>query len=247
MAKEWWADAPLAEEPKTDSSDWWKDAPLAEDAQPIKARTKSEAAMDGASSFGASVNNTLKTLTDLAGTNNPVSQFLGDNAKTWQGNYSPAYQEELQKQADEKAALGADPSYADRAGLMARQVIRNPIEGVGELAGNIAPMMIGGAAGLGLKGVTALSAAMGAGAVKGGIAETVQNTKDADLMPDPLYAEMRSSGLSEDAAKAALSEKRASYGDAYGKILLGAGIGAAVGRFGSVENAIANIGNANRL
>lgn len=207
-----------------------------------KKRTWGEAAKDGANSFGASVNNTLKTLTDLAGVNNPASAFLDENAKTWQGNYSPAYKEELQRQVGEKEALGGDPSYAARAGLMARQVIRNPVEGVGELAGNIAPMLVGGIAGAGVKGMTALSAAMGAGAVKGGIAETVQNAPDADLMPDPLYAEMRNSGMSEQDAKAGLSEQRASYGDAYGKILLGAGIGAAVGRFGSVENAIASMG-----
>jgi adenine/guanine phosphoribosyltransferase-like PRPP-binding protein len=210
------------------------------DAPP--SRTRGEAAMDGARSFGASVNNTLKTLTDLAGTNNSVSGFLDENAKTWQEKYSPSYKAELQKQSDEKAALGDDPSYAARAGLMAKQVIRNPIEGIGELAGNIAPMAVGGLAGLGAKGITALSAAMGAGAVKGGIAETIQNAPEQSLMADPLYAQMRGDGVPEQEAKAKLGERRASYGDAYGKILLGAGIGAAVGKFGSVENAIANMG-----
>lgn len=241
MAKEWWEDAPLAPQADSDAGDWWQEAPLESETKP-KARTWGEAAKDGASSFGASVNNTLKTLTDLAGTNNSASEFLEENAKTWQGNYSPVYKAELQKQASEKAALGDDPSYAARAGLMAKQVVRNPVEGVGELAGNIAPLVVGVVAGMGVKGMAALSAAMGAGAVKGGIAETVKNAPDADLMPDPLYTEMRNSGISEEGAKAALSEQRASYGDAYGKILLGAGIGAAVGRFGSVENAIANMG-----
>lgn len=232
--------AVVSETDYSEKDDPW--AVVSEVDEVKKERTKTEALSDGFNSFGASVNNTLKTVTDLAGTNNPVSNFLGDNAKTLQGNYSPAYREELKKQAAEKAALGEDASYLDRGLLAAKQVIRNPIEGIGEVAGNIAPMVVGGVAGLGAKGMAALSAAMGAGAVKGGIAEAIQNAPETSLMGDPLYAQMREAGASEQEAKAKLGEQRASYGEAYGKILLGGGIGAAVGRFGSVENAIANMG-----
>jgi len=127
---------------------------LTQTAKP-KSRTWSEALADGGRSAAASVNNTLKTVTDLAGVDNPVSRTLKESADSWSASYSPAYKQELEKQKTEKAALGDNASYIDRAALAAKQVIRNPIESTGELIGNIAPMAIGGMAGLGAKGMIA--------------------------------------------------------------------------------------------
>jgi hypothetical protein len=182
----------------------------------------------------------LTSATDIFGADNPASKFFREKQKNAEDNQTSYYKDELLKQDEERRALGASPSILDRAGLAARQIIRNPLENLGEAAGNvlaIAPAAIGGTI-----GVIGASTAMGVGAVKGNIYETVNNTPDADLMTDPSYAAMRASGIDEKTAKEALAVKLQSYTENPGKIAIGGAMGAAVGKFGSVEQALANAG-----
>ena len=168
----------------------------------------------------------LKTVTDIFGADNPVSESLGADAEYWRNRISPERKAELARQDAEKAALGPDAGFLERAGLFAEQALRNPATTLAEGAGNVVPMIAGGAGAGALKlggaaYATGLGALMGAGAVKGGIYDTTLQS-------------LMAQGVPEAEARQRASEAQ-SYRANPGSIAAGTALGALVGRFGEDE------------
>lgn len=198
---------------------------------------------DAALNAGASVNQALKGFSDLAGADNAASRFFADNASTLESQLSD--ETKAQSQADAEA-MAATEGFGNKFALGAKQAAASPLQTFGKAIGFVAPTLVTGgagtAAGMGVRGLTALNAitgaAQGAGAIKGGIYDTVMQAQDADLMADPNYAALRAT-MPEAQAKETFAAQQQSYSENPGKIALGAGVGAATGVVGA-EAAIAN-------
>lgn len=200
-------------------------APVAPRVQPAPTPQESEVGIfgDAYSSFAQGGIGAIKSVTDVFGADNAVSETLGNASDYWSKRISPERQAELALQEQEKAALGPDAGILDRAGLYAKQAIRNPVTTLAEGFGNIAPLAAGGAVLKGLAGArtvaTGIGAVMGAGAVKGGIYDTTLQS-------------LISQGVDPEVAKAKASEAQ-SYAANPGLIATGVGAGALAGRFGA--------------
>lgn len=211
-----------------------------------------EAGLDLLTTLGKSTAGVIKSGADAFGINNPVSNYLQDNIKTLEDNQSNAYKDELKLQAEEKQAY-QDKGALSNIGLYLKQMARNPGMTAAEAIGNVAPFLVtgglGGAAGLGARALIGLQglqgAALGAGAVKGEIADRITNASDEQLLTDENYKEFRKT-LDEASAKKQLSELYSSYAENPKLIGLGAAAGIATGLTGT-QNIIANALGKNAL
>lgn len=194
---------------------------------------------------GASVNRALGSVADLAGANNPVSSFFRGNAETLENQLSQDAVDQAQADATE---LDATQGFGNKFMVGAKQAASSPLQttakALGYLAPSIATAGAGAVAGLGRAGLTVLNsatgAAMGAGAVKGGIYDTVKQSADTDLMADPNYAKLRET-LPEQQAKEVLATALQSYRANGGKIALGAIIGAITSATGAEGAVVAGV------
>lgn len=183
---------------------------------------------DSARTFAKAVNTSVGSAFDVL-PGEPISTFR-DNASFLDVNNSKARKRELELQSKERASIGKD-DYLGSAALAIKQTARNPLNFLAEAAGNLLPFIpvataTGGAGALGLGGV------MGAGAVRGGIYDGVLNAPEEALLKDKDYASMLALGASPEGARKELANKLASYGEAGGKIALGALLGVATARLG---------------
>lgn len=206
---------------------------------------RSGAAQDAFLNAGASVNRALGSVADLAGANNPVSSFFRGNAETLENQLSQDAVDQAQANA---AELDAIQGFGNKFMAGAKQAASSPLQttakALGYLAPSIATAGAGAVAGLGRAGLTVLNsatgAAMGAGAVKGGIYDTVKQAADSDLMEDPNYAKLRET-LPEQQAKEVLATALQSYRANGGKIALGAIIGAITSATGAEGAVVAGV------
>jgi hypothetical protein len=171
--------------------------------------------------FAIGVNNSIKGLTDLFGADNPVSQNLNQNVDWYRSLLSASAKEDEAEisrimEAAENEGIGGQL----KAGLEAFAVA--PVDFVSSGLGSLATFAIGGAvgraAGLGVRGIQAVQAGMGAG-MGAGIAksEIYQSVKD----------EMISQGKTEEMARSIAMEAQSFGGKNLDQILLSAGLGAA--------------------
>lgn len=143
MGKEWWDEAPLAD----DAGDWWKDAPLA-DAEPKK-RTWGEAAEDTGRGIMSGAAGLVKSGGDLYGLatgdmDNAASQ-LGRNAQEhWESGQSQALKS---KKAERKAAIDAQDGIGGKAWEALKGTVTDPALAADAVATNIATLIPGMAAG----------------------------------------------------------------------------------------------------
>lgn len=191
---------------------------------PAPDRSVGRLALDTSQRFTTGVWGALKSVTDLGGTDNPLSTVLRDEIEYLKTKLSPKALDEVKHEAEERAALGKTASGWQKAGLAIKQSVADPLGAGAELVGGIAPL--GGAAKLGVKGMAALGAAMGGGGVKGAIRDSVMGAEESDLMADPEYAKLRSE-WSEATARDKFATRQQSFGQSWGKTLIGAGVGAA--------------------
>jgi hypothetical protein len=206
---------------------------------------RSGAVQDAFLNAGASVNRALGSVADLAGANNPVSSFFRGNAETLENQLSQDAVDQAQSNA---AELGATQGFGNKFMVGAKQAASSPLQttakALGYLAPSIATAGAGVVAGLGRAGLTVLNSAtgtaMGAGAVKGGIYDTVKQSADADLMADPNYAKLRET-MPEQQAKEVLATALQSYRANGGKIALGAIIGAITSATGAEGAVVAGV------
>lgn len=184
------------------------------------------------------VNTTLKSIADLFGTSGYSSQFFESNIDTLRGNLSDAAKNRQVVQQEKKQ----NASWLDKAGLEFKRYLTTP-EGFGEGVGQIGTFLMGvRAAGAGAAGTMGLGlgAAIGAGSVKGNIADTINQASKDELMQDPVFAELLKR-VPEQQARQTLGTIRSSYGEAYGKIAIGAIAGVA-DRFLGIGRAVTDIG-----
>jgi hypothetical protein len=171
----------------------------------------------------------IRLITDAFGADNPVSQGIRGAETYLQGLLSAQAKEDQQevarimKEAEDKGVL--DQVIA---GLKAFSIA--PIDTIAQAAGTTAPVIVGGLATAALRapavvGLLGTGATMGAGTIKSSIY-------------DATYEVLREKGVSEEEAKKRASEAQAYNGENLDQIVLGAGIGAAAGRFG-VEPVVA--------
>lgn len=165
----------------------------------------------------------IRLITDAFGADNPVSQTIRGAETYLQGLLSAQAKEDQQevarimKEAEDKGVL--DQVIA---GLKAFSVA--PIDTIAQAAGTTAPVIVGGLAAAALRapavvGLLGTGATMGAGTIKSSIY-------------DATYEVLREQGVSDDVAKKKAAEAQAYNGENLDQIVLGAGLGAAAGRFG---------------
>jgi hypothetical protein len=192
--------------------------------------------------FGKGVMGGAKSVVDAFGAGSALSRAFDDELKKYDTAYATDAAKDDQKfQQELVAGLGADPSVLDRVTTTAQGALRNPGKTVAQGAGSIVTTVAGGAVGLGRLGIAGLSALMGAGAVRGGIYDAVQEAPETELMNDPVYVDIRAK-TDEKTARDALGILRQSLHEAQGKVAFGALIGGLVGTYGSVEQMAASLG-----
>ena len=184
---------------------------------------------DIATAFKQTAVGSGKAITDIAGADNAVSQYLGGVQERLGKQYRPQRIEEIQKRQqiiDEAVKSG---STLEEIKAYLGGVAEAPIQSVAQGLGSTAPYLVaaatqltpvGRALGLGTRGaMTALGAIQGAGAIKGSIYDTVK-------------AELKAKGESEEVAAARAAEAQAYSAENASQLGLGAALGAAAGRFG---------------
>ena len=192
--------------------------------------------------FGKGVLGGAKSVVDAFGAGSTLSRAFEDELKKYDTEYATDAAKDDQKfQQELVTGLGADPSILDRVATTAKGALRNPGKTVAEGTGSVVTTLAGGAVGLGRLGIAGLSALMGAGAVRGGIYDAVQQAPEAELMTDPVYVDIRAK-TDEKTARDALGVLRQSLHEAQGKVAFGALIGGLVGTYGSVEQMAASLG-----
>ena len=201
---------PWDADPIADAAPWEADAVVnAATAEPPTKKSFLDSVLQTANdarlNIGAATNEAMRSLTDTAGADNSWSQQLRWNAQGFKDQLSQVAQNTATADA---ADMAATEGFGSKFALGAKQALASPVQsaakGFGYMLPSIATGAVGKVAQLGRVGMTVLNggmgAAMGAGAVKGGIYDTVMNTSDADLMQDPLYRAMRL-GISEAQAR----------------------------------------------
>ena len=198
---------------------------------------------DIATAFKQGVVGAGKSITDIAGADNPLSEYLGGVQTRLGKEYRPQRIEEMQKRQqliDEAAKSG---STLEEIKAYLGGVSEAPLQSVAQAAGSFAPYVAAGALGAGARAAslavpsarainTGLGAIQGAGAVKGSIYENVK-------------AELEAKGVSPEIAAEKASQAQAYSMENAPQLGLGAVLGAAAGRYGA-ENLVTP-GIANRL
>lgn len=163
MAKEWWDDAPLAEEAKADSGDWWKAAKLA-DAEPPKSRSWGEAAKDTGSSVLGGFAGLVKSAGDLYGLatgnmDNAVSEVGKNSQEFWESSKSEALKEKLKTR---KSDIDAQDSIGAKAWSAFKGTVTDPALLADMTAGQAANLLPAGLVGRGVNATLAAKTAMSA-------------------------------------------------------------------------------------
>ena len=192
-------------------------------------------------SFGQGAIGGTKSLTDVAGADNALSQKLESAATSLQGILSAARQAELQRQEEraKKAAESGSTWEEVKAGL--QSVAEAPLQSAAQALGSFVPllptMFLGPvAAGLGLTArgtaaATAVARAAAAAPKAIGTAQGLGAVKSA--IYDSVYAAERKDGLSEEEARAKASSAQGYFGQNIDQILLGGAAGFVAGKYGA--------------
>ena len=201
---------------------------------------------DIATAFKQGVVGAGKSITDIAGADNPLSEYLGGVQTRLGKEYRPQRIEEMQKRQqliDEAAKSG---STLEEIKAYLGGVAEAPLQSGAQAVGSFAPYIAAGGAGAAARALgiaskalpsarainTGLGAIQGTGAIKGSIYENVK-------------AELEAKGVNPE-----IAAEKASQAQAYSmanapQLGLGAVLGAAAGRYGA-ENLVTP-GIANRL
>ncbi len=169
-----------------------------------------------------------KSIADVFGADTAASRGMAEAQKHLSGLYTPERQKEMEYYRQQEEAAAKEGPLAE-AGAAARSVLAAPLQSTAQAVGSIIPnllsLLIPGAgearAAVAARTVfnVVLGAIEGTGAVKGSIYDNVKSELEKTKMPP------------EEAAKIA-SEAQAYVGKNWGQIATGAGIGAAVGKYG---------------
>lgn len=169
-----------------------------------------------------------KSIADVFGADTAASKGMAEAQKHLSGLYTPERQKEMEYYRQQEEAAAKEGPLAE-AGVAARSVLAAPLQSTAQAVGSIIPnllsLLIPGAgearAAVAARTVfnVVLGAIEGTGAVKGSIYDNVKSELEKTKMPP------------EEAAKIA-SEAQAYVGKNWGQIATGAGIGAAVGKYG---------------
>jgi hypothetical protein len=198
---------------------------------------------DIATAFKQGVVGAGKSLTDVAGADNTVSQYLGGVQERLGKQYRPQRIEEMQKRQqiiDEALKSG---STLEEIKAYLGGVAEAPIQSIAQATGSFAPYVAAGGLGAVARGVgmavpsaravnTGIGALQGTGAVKGSIYENVK-------------AELEAKGESPEIAAERASQAQAYSMENASQLGLGAGLGAIAGRYGA--ESLVTPGIANRL
>lgn len=171
-----------------------------------------------------------KSLSDVFGANNAVSNYLGNISGQLGQVYTPGRQAEMQRREQLQKEASASGSIVKEIQAFLGGVAEAPVQALAQGLGSIVPYVgtgiIGGIAKLGGPTVRAINTvvgmAQGAGAVKGSIYDNVRD-------------ELISSGMSEKEAAAKASKAQEYLGSNFLDIAAGAALGGAGARYG-VEN-----------
>ncbi len=203
-------------------------------AQPVKEEgTAPSSFKDIATAFGLGATGSVKALTDVFGADNVASQGLDKASEALSRAYTPQRQAEIERR--QKLIKEAEKSGSTWEEIKANlgAVAEAPLQSAAQGLGSIVPYAVTGGAGAAAKLLPStvrtinmfMGAAQGAGAVKGSIYDAV-------------YDRLKQEGADEATAKQQAVEAQNYIGANFGQIGLGAGIGAAAGRFG-VESLLA--------
>ena len=169
-----------------------------------------------------------KSIADVFGADTAVSKGMAEAQKHLSGLYTPERQKEIEYYRQQEEAAAKEGPLAE-AGAAARSVLAAPIQSTAQAVGSIIPnllsLLIPGAgearAAVAARTVfnVVLGAIEGTGAVKGTIYDNVK-------------AELEKTKMSPEEASRIASEAQEYVGKNWGQIATGAGIGAAVGKYG---------------
>jgi hypothetical protein len=183
---------------------------------------------DTAVAAGQGVVGVGKSIADVFGADNAVSQSLGKTQEELSGMYSPARQKELAYYQDQMEKAKAEGPLAEAKvalqGVKAAP-IQSAAQAVGSIIPNLATLLIPGV-GVARAGIAARAAANtaigvleGTGAVKGSIYDNV-------------YAALKKSGMSDEEAAQTATQAQSYMGENLGSIAAGGGLGYVAGRTG---------------
>jgi hypothetical protein len=186
---------------------------------------------DTAVAAGQGVVGVGKTIADVFGADNAVSQSLGKTQEELSGMYSPARQKELAYYQDQMEKAKGEGALAEAKvalqGVKAAP-IQSAAQAVGSIVPNLATLLIPGV-GVARAGIAARAAANtaigvieGAGAVKGSIYDNVYNA-------------LKKSGMSDEEAAQTAAQAQSYMGENLGSIVAGGGLGYVAGRTGLEE------------
>jgi len=186
---------------------------------------------DTAVAAGQGVVGVGKTIADVFGADNAVSQSLGKTQEELSGMYSPARQRELAYYQDQMEKAKEEGALAEAKvalqGVKAAP-IQSAAQAVGSIVPNLATLLIPGV-GVARAGIAARAAANtaigvleGAGAVKGTIYDNVYNA-------------LKKSGMSDEEAAQTAAQAQSYMGENLGSIAAGGGLGYVAGRTGLEE------------
>ena len=192
-----------------------------------------------------------KSLTDIAGADNAISQYLGGVQEKLGKEYRPQRIEEMQKRQQIIDQAVKSGSTLEEIKAYLGGVTEAPIQSIAQATGSFAPYVAAGGLGAGARALglaskalpsaravnTTLGAAQGIGAIKGSIYENVK-------------AELEAKGESPEVAAEKASQAQAYSMANAPQLGLGAVLGAAAGRYGAeslVTPGVATRLNANML
>jgi hypothetical protein len=189
---------------------------------------------DIATAFKQGVVGAGKSLTDIAGADNAASQYLGGVQERLGKQYRPQRIEEMQKRQEIIDEALKSGSTLEEIKAYLGGVTEAPVQSIAQGLGSITPYAAAGALGVGARAAgvvskalpsaravnTAIGAVQGTGAIKGSIYENVKR-------------ELEEQGVSPE-----IAAERAAQAQAYSlenapQLALGAGLGAAAGRYGA--------------
>lgn len=170
-----------------------------------------------------------KSFTDIAGADNPLSQYLGGVQERIGKEYSPQRVEEMQRRQQIIEEAQKSGKTLDEIKAYLGGVFEAPAQSVVQGLASTTPYLVAAATqltplgrvvGLGTRaGMAALGAIQGAGAIKGSIYDTVKS-------------ELKAKGVNPDEAAARASKAQEYSMENASQIGLGALLGGAGGRFG---------------
>ena len=194
---------------------------LGASAKPAPFSTK-----DAALSLGQGILGAGKSLSDIAGAGNVVSETLAKGQKYLGEQMTPERQAELQRRQEKIKAAGKEGMLSE-IGAELGGIAEAPVSGTLQALGSIVPYAITGGVGAVAKLLpatlravnTVVGALQGTGAIKGSIYDAVKD-------------ELMSGGMREDKAKEQASAAQDYLGKNIGQIALGGALGGVGARYG---------------